>query len=176
MDDSEKGCCLKSWDSICTPKNVGGLGIKKISDMNKALVAKMTWNVVNNSDKMWVMAFKKKYVWNRKFMKMSILKGVSWAPQSIFECRKVISKGLCHRIGNGLNTWIFEDPWVPNEPGFIPQARCGISIDVHLVANLIDQDTKQWDKGKHSILFEPPIVIKILNIHLSHQTMNDQVF
>ena len=87
--------------------------------MNKALVAKMTWNVVNNSDKMWMMAFKKKYVWNRKFMKMSILKGVSWAPQSIFECRKVISKGLCHKIGNSLTTWIFENPWVPNELRFI---------------------------------------------------------
>ena len=52
MDDNKKGCCLKSWDSICTPKNVVGLGIKKAADMNKALVAKMTWNVVNNSDKM----------------------------------------------------------------------------------------------------------------------------
>ena len=39
----------------------------------------MTWDVVNNSDKMWVMAFKKKYVRNRNFMKMSISKGVSWA-------------------------------------------------------------------------------------------------
>ena len=38
------------------------LALKKTVDMNKALVAKMTWDVVNNSDKMWVMAFKKKYV------------------------------------------------------------------------------------------------------------------
>ena len=77
MDDSRKGCCLKSWDSISTPKNVGGLGIKKIVDMNQAFVTKMTWDVVNNSDKMWVMAFKKKYVWNINFMKMPILKGAS---------------------------------------------------------------------------------------------------
>ena len=55
------------------------LALKKIADMNKALVAKMTWDVVNNSDKIWVMAFKKKYVRNRNFMKMSISKGVSWA-------------------------------------------------------------------------------------------------
>ena len=55
------------------------LALKKTIDMNKALVAKMTWDVVNNSDKMWVMAFKKKYVRNRNFMKMSISKGVFWA-------------------------------------------------------------------------------------------------
>ncbi|KAK9995936.1 hypothetical protein SO802_020622 [Lithocarpus litseifolius] len=87
---------------------------------------------------------------------MPIPKGASWASQSIFECKNVISKGLCHKIGNGLNTWIFENPWVPNEPGFIPQARSSISIDVHLVTDLIDQDIKQWDKGKLSILFQPP--------------------
>ena len=34
------------------PKSVGGLGIKKIEDMNKALVAKMTWEVASNVDKM----------------------------------------------------------------------------------------------------------------------------
>ena len=61
---------LKMWEV---------LALKKIADMNKALVAKMTWDVVNNSDKIWVMAFKKKYVRNRNFMKMSISKGVSWA-------------------------------------------------------------------------------------------------
>ena len=55
------------------------LALKKTADMNKALVAKMTWDVVNNSNKIWVMAFKKKYVRNRNFMKMSISKGVSWA-------------------------------------------------------------------------------------------------
>ena len=79
MDDSRKGCCLKSWDSICTPKNVEGLGIKKTANMNKALVAKMTWDVVNNSDKMWVMAFKKKYVRNRNFKigRASCREGVS---------------------------------------------------------------------------------------------------
>ena len=54
-EDNKKGGCLKSWDSICTPKSVGGLGIKKTEDMNKALVAKMTWEVASNVDKMWAM-------------------------------------------------------------------------------------------------------------------------
>ena len=137
--------------------------------MNKALVAKMTWDVVNNSDKRWVVVFKKKYVRNRNFMKMPNPKSAFWAAQSIFVCRKVISKGLCHRIGDGLNTWIFEDPWVPNEPGFIPQIRSGVSIAVHLVADLINQDTRQWDRGKLSILFDPPTVNKILNISSNYE-------
>lgn len=69
---------------------------------------------------------------------------------------------MCHRISNGLNTWILEDPWVPNEPEFIPKVRSGISMDVHLVADLIDRDTRQWDRGKLSNLFEPSSVTNIL--------------
>ena len=83
---------------------------------------------------------------------------------------------MCHRIGNGFNTWIWEDPWIPNEPGFIPQARSGAIDNVHLVANLIDQDTRQWDRGKLSILFELATVNRILNIHLPHHLLRDQVF
>ena len=43
-------------------KSVGGLGIKKTEDMNKALVAKMTWEIASNANKLWVQIFKKKYV------------------------------------------------------------------------------------------------------------------
>ena len=91
-EENKRGSCLKSWDSICTPKSVGGLGIKKTEDMNKALVAKMTWEVASNVDKMWVRVFKKKYVRSKKFMKLSMPKAASWSCQSIFGGREVIKK------------------------------------------------------------------------------------
>ena len=42
--------------------------------MNKALVAKMTWEVASNVDKMSVRVFKKKYVRSKNFMKLSMPK------------------------------------------------------------------------------------------------------
>ena len=41
-DDNKLGCFLKSCESICTPKSMGDLGIKKMEDMNRTLVAKMS--------------------------------------------------------------------------------------------------------------------------------------
>ena len=78
-EENKHECCLKRWNSICTPKDVGGLGIKKTADMNKALVAKMTWDVAKGVNKMWVNIFRKKYVRNRNFMKMPTPRGASWA-------------------------------------------------------------------------------------------------
>lgn len=43
------------------------MGIKKTEDMNKALVAKMAWEIASNADKWWVKVFQKKYVKNIKF-------------------------------------------------------------------------------------------------------------
>ena len=76
--------------------------------------------MVSNEDKTWVNVLKNKYVRNRNFHKISMPKNSSWASLSIFVCREAIKKGTCHRIGNGFNTWIWEDPWIPNEPDFIP--------------------------------------------------------
>ena len=75
---------------------MGGLGIKKIEDMNKDLVTKMSWDIVKNADKLWVKVFQKKYVKNRNFMKIPMLKSASWFCQSIFGCRDVLKNGLCH--------------------------------------------------------------------------------
>ena len=40
------------------------------------------------------------------------------------------------------------DPWVLEEPNFTPKVKSGVVLSEHLVANLIDQDTCQWDRGK----------------------------
>ena len=45
--------------------------------MNKALLVKMTQEVVSNFDKLWIEVFKKKYVQNKNFTRMPMLKGVS---------------------------------------------------------------------------------------------------
>ena len=83
-DEKNHGLYLKSLDSICTPKAMGGLGINKTKDMNRALVAKLTWEVASNAKKFWVKMFQKKYVRGKNFMKMPMPKSISWSSQSIF--------------------------------------------------------------------------------------------
>ena len=52
---------MVGWEKFCMPKNQGGLGFKKINEMNKALLMKLSWEVVSNSDKLWVKVFCSKY-------------------------------------------------------------------------------------------------------------------
>ena len=45
-----------------------------------------------------------------------------------------------------------------------------------MVVELIDQNTRQWDRGKLHKLFELDTVTKILAIHLTQLSQQDQVF
>jgi hypothetical protein len=36
---------LKAWDSLCLPKSVGGLGLKRVRDVNLALISKLGWKL-----------------------------------------------------------------------------------------------------------------------------------
>ncbi|XP_074306045.1 uncharacterized protein LOC141641273 [Silene latifolia] len=43
-----------SWDTCCSPKDEGGLGIKDLKTWNRALLGKYTWWLANKKDHLWV--------------------------------------------------------------------------------------------------------------------------
>lgn len=57
---------LHAWDKICRPKDSSGLGIRKLGDLNKSLVAKLAWSVCKQLEKTWVQLIKAKYMQGRR--------------------------------------------------------------------------------------------------------------
>lgn len=46
---------------FCQPKDQGDLGFKKVSDVNRAYMTKLAWQLINNPKKLWVKIMKTKY-------------------------------------------------------------------------------------------------------------------
>ena len=67
-DDDKNHLYLKSWESICTPREVGGLGFQRTKDVNKAFVTKLGWYLCNKQEKTWVKIMKSKYLRGRKLL------------------------------------------------------------------------------------------------------------
>ena len=44
---------MVGWDKIYLPKSRGGLGFKNLEVMNHALLMKISWGIVSNSDTLW---------------------------------------------------------------------------------------------------------------------------
>lgn len=59
--EEKKHLALVNWDTVCLPKSLGGLGIRKINTLNKALIAKIGWTLAKGEAD-WCNIIKVKYL------------------------------------------------------------------------------------------------------------------
>ncbi|KAJ9541829.1 hypothetical protein OSB04_028335 [Centaurea solstitialis] len=114
--NSSKGKCKVAWDLVCRPFDAGGLGIKRLSVWNRAILTKNLWAVVTRHQSLWVR-------WVRSY----ILRGAniwavrrnnrwSWLFTKLMSLRDVIRRFVSVRIGDGLMANAWEDTWLPCGP------------------------------------------------------------
>lgn len=51
--ESKKRFHLVDWKSVCKPRKSGGLGIKSLVHMNRALLGKWLWRLGEEGDSLW---------------------------------------------------------------------------------------------------------------------------
>ncbi|GLT56367.1 hypothetical protein SLA2020_294110 [Shorea laevis] len=89
---------LVNWHAICLPRTHGGLGICPAKDNNRALIVKLGWQLLSNSEKPWCRAFTQKYLQRETFMTCNINSTSSATWKSILRCRDVLRLGLRWRV------------------------------------------------------------------------------
>ena len=52
---------LVKWNVVCTKKNKGGLGLRKIVMLNRALLGKWIWMFACEKDNLWKQVITTKY-------------------------------------------------------------------------------------------------------------------
>jgi len=60
-DHDYKKISWVKWDTICLPKEFGGLGIKNINNFNAALLGRWIWDLSYNHNQLWVRIISSKY-------------------------------------------------------------------------------------------------------------------
>ena len=63
---------LVNWDTVCQPKAIGGLGIKKTSYMNQAMLAKASWRIAQNDSGLWKDIYNAKYLHSNTLTSLAI--------------------------------------------------------------------------------------------------------
>ncbi|KAL8502025.1 hypothetical protein ACS0TY_021235 [Phlomoides rotata] len=56
---------LVAWKDVCRPKKVGGLGLRDLTAWNKALIARIIWDVHNKKDSLWIKWVSEQYLKGR---------------------------------------------------------------------------------------------------------------
>ena len=82
---------------------------------------------------------------NGELLKCTSRAGISYSWRSILQGVELLKHGLIWRIGDGLHTKIWTDPWIPRGSTRRPATPRGSSL-LTRVAELIDPFTGTWDE------------------------------
>jgi len=110
---------LVSWDKICKPKAAGGLGIRVSRDMNKALLAKVGWRLLHDTESLWAKVLRSKYsvgdIHDTYWMVGSSSNSSTWK-SVVMGIREVVLVGHSWVTGNGRNIRFWTDSWIAGQP------------------------------------------------------------
>ena len=110
---------LISWKRVCKPRSEGGLGIRKAQDMNKALLSKVGWRLIQDYHSLWARIMRCNYrvqdVRDGAWTKVRSVCSSTWRSVAL-GMREVVIPGLSWVIGDGREILFWMDKWLTNIP------------------------------------------------------------
>ncbi len=111
------GQCLVQWKVVCRSKEVGGLGILDLENMNMALLAKWWWKLLSGQKKFWRPIVCGPYYSRRKPLK----EGDSFRPSSfwwrgVLKTREIFKCGTAYDLGDESKVEWWNDIWYGHTP------------------------------------------------------------
>jgi hypothetical protein len=163
---------LKSWSSICSPRVEGGLGFKRMHEFNLSLVAKLGWQLLNDSDCLWVKQLQNKYIKYGDFLSSPPPTTASWLWKGIQKIKPIIAAGACLRVFRNSSSPIWTSNWVPTLPTFRPQPKHPYNRNLPSlqIRDLIDPIRSSWKAAPIHALFDPLSATEILKTCISMDT------
>ncbi|XP_012853795.1 PREDICTED: uncharacterized protein LOC105973319 [Erythranthe guttata] len=155
-DGVNKKMSWMSWNRLCEPKSLGGMGFRDLKSFNIALLAKQGWRILTNPDSLLSRLLKARYFPRTGFLRASNGVRPSTTLRNIVYAKPFLEIGLRKRIGNGKNTAIWGDSWLQTDGAFkVITKRPLHSSFPDQVADLIDNSTKNWNEQLINDVFWP---------------------
>ena len=95
------------------PKSKVGMGFRVFNCFNKALLAKQCWRLWRLPDNLVSRILREKYYANSSILETKLGNKPSYAWRSILGACDILKEGRFCKIGDGEDTRIWSDKWVP---------------------------------------------------------------
>ncbi|KAH9666643.1 putative ribonuclease H protein [Citrus sinensis] len=158
--------CMVGWDKICLSKSRGGLGFKNLEVMNHALLMKISWGIISNSDTLWVRVLCFKYGLDPCNLPSSLPdKQGSCVWSAIRKTWDAAKHGARWAVCNGARVRFWLDCWVTKYEPLIGLALQPIP-QVSLNASVSDFTDEHggWRWSNFELLLPPFILLQIASI------------
>lgn len=133
-----------SWDSVCTPKESGGLGLKRLAEWNTVLGLKLIWLIFASGGSLWVSWVRLRLIGDRNFWDLDATSCGSWIWRSICKLRPVARSFVVCEVGSGISASFWFENWTGMGPlieivGSLGPMLSGLSISAS-VADALRHD------------------------------------
>ena len=99
------------WKSLCMPKEEGGLGLRRIKDLNDATIMKHIWNLFYRNDSIWVAWVREVLLRRSSIWIARTPSRCSWSWRKILQLRDRVRPFIRHQVCNGVKTFLWHDFW-----------------------------------------------------------------
>ncbi|CAA7056641.1 unnamed protein product [Microthlaspi erraticum] len=100
-----------SWESVCTPKEAGGLGLKRLADSNQVFGLKLIWLMFAGEGSLWVAWVRKNLIGRRSFWSSELDNSGSWIWRKLLKLRPLARPFLACQIRSGTSALFWHDDW-----------------------------------------------------------------
>ena len=132
------------------------------------MLSKQAWSLTHDTKLLFYKVYKARYFPNSSFMMADIGSNPSFVWRSLLAARDIIFRGSKWQVGNGRTIGVYTHKWLTHKP--IPLTEAALDMRV---CELIDEDTRQWDRGKLEAMFSQRTREEILTIPLNYLQSQD---
>ncbi|XP_056862775.1 uncharacterized protein LOC130510467 [Raphanus sativus] len=102
------------WDSVCSLKSSGGLGLRKLKPWNQVLGLKLIWLIFTASGSLWVSWIRRHLIGNQDFWTLDSENSGSWIWKQLCKLRPLARRFVYCQLGSGITARFWHDNWTGN--------------------------------------------------------------
>ncbi|XP_016700008.1 uncharacterized protein [Gossypium hirsutum] len=170
----KKGWNMLSWNRLCYPKGMGGLGLREVGLFNIDLFGRQVWRLINCRDTLCYKVLSAKYFLGGDVFHPKNVEKPSFTWFSIAKAANALYEGFGWTVGNGRSIKIWHDNW-----GFEGISGKSICVDKRLVkeenmCELFNDRKDGWDTKRILEIYGENMKDHICNIPIIHDGPDDQ--
>ncbi|KAJ3697639.1 hypothetical protein LUZ61_001344 [Rhynchospora tenuis] len=135
---------LVSWDKITVPKAAGGLGLRDITLLNKAMAMKMLWRMVSKEceQSLWVKVLTAKYLSRTAIWLATVPRICTKLWAAILAAREALKPNVRWVVSDGQRCAVIGDPWHDFWLQFTQNSTPALKLKL---VDLVDEQSHKWN-------------------------------
>ncbi|GAV86835.1 zf-RVT domain-containing protein [Cephalotus follicularis] len=105
-----------SWARVCSPKDEGGLGLRRAVDCNRVVMMRLVWDILTDRPSLWVRWCKAEILKGCSIWRLERKQSLSVTWKILLNLRAQVSTKLVYSVGRSSSWSLWHDPWFQNCP------------------------------------------------------------